>query len=313
MEEYYRSFPDYCRENFGRRLYRAALDAGMTCPNRDGTCGERGCLFCSAGGSGEFAVSYHGQKLTQEDLIYNHRKASPGDYIAYFQSYTNTYAPAGRLRFLFGSALEDPLFAGISVATRPDCVGEEVLDVLKDLKEKYPGKFIWIELGLQTMHEDTARLIRRGYTLDVFDSCVSRIHEAGIPVIVHIIAGLPGETPEHVYQTIRHLNDVRIEGIKIQLLHYLKDADLGQMYLAQPDRFHPLSEEEYIDIVTECIALLDPSVVIHRLTGDGEGSALIAPLWSRRKLHVLNEIRHQLKVRQIRQGCKKEDDDVKNG
>jgi radical SAM protein (TIGR01212 family) len=170
--ERYQTFSQYCLKTYGKRLYRVALDAGMTCPNRDGTLGTCGCIFCDEGGSGDFAIPYHGQQLKQEDLLYNHQEAAPGQYIAYFQSYTNTYAPLSRLRTLFTSALSDDMFAGISIATRPDCLGEEVIDLLQELKEKYPDKFIWCELGLQTIHEGTAVWMRRGYPLSVFDDAV---------------------------------------------------------------------------------------------------------------------------------------------
>lgn len=306
MTERYYSLPDYFKKEFGRRLYKVPLDAGMTCPNRDGTAGRGGCLFCSAGGSGEFAIRFTGQKLTRQDLIYNHQKAEEGDFIAYFQSFTNTYAPAEELRKLYAAALDNPLFAGISIATRPDCFPQEVYALLGELKQAYPDKFIWVELGLQSIHEDTAVMIRRGYRLEVFDECVKRLKEMDIPVIVHVIIGLPGENAEMVYQTIRHLNTLKISGIKLQMLHWLSDSDLGRLYLADPGRYHPLTMEEYTDIVSECIARLDPDIVIHRLTGDGSDETLLAPLWTKDKLNVLNQIRHELKIKNIRQGCRKE-------
>ena len=306
MTERYYSLPDYFKKEFGRRLYKVPLDAGMTCPNRDGTAGRGGCLFCSAGGSGEFALRFTGQKLTRQDLIYNHQKAEEGDFIAYFQSFTNTYAPAEELRKLYAAALDNPLFAGISIATRPDCFPQEVYALLGELKQAYPDKFIWVELGLQSIHEDTAVMIRRGYRLEVFDECVKRLKEMDIPVIVHVIIGLPGENAEMVYQTIRHLNTLKISGIKLQMLHWLSDSDLGRLYMADPDSYHPLTMEEYTDIVSECIARLDPDIVIHRLTGDGSDETLLAPLWTKDKLNVLNQIRHELKIKNIRQGCRKE-------
>lgn len=306
MTERYYSLPDYFKKEFGRRLYKVPLDAGMTCPNRDGTAGRGGCLFCSAGGSGEFALRFTGQKLTRQDLIYNHQKAEEGDFIAYFQSFTNTYAPAEELRKLYAAALNNPLFAGISIATRPDCFPQEVYALLGELKQAYPDKFIWVELGLQSIHEDTAVMIRRGYRLEVFDECVRRLKEMDIPVIVHVIIGLPGENAEMVYQTIRHLNTLKISGIKLQMLHWLSDSDLGRLYMADPDSYHPLTMEEYTDIVSECIARLDPDIVIHRLTGDGSDETLLAPLWTKDKLNVLNQIRHELKIKNIRQGCRKE-------
>lgn len=275
----------------------------MTCPNRDGTIGTGGCIFCDEGGSGDFAIPYEGQKIETKDLIWNHQKAEPGDYIAYFQSYTNTYAPVERLRFLFFSALRDPMFAGISIATRPDCLSESVLDVLAEMKKAYPDKFIWVELGLQSMHESTAAWMRRGYPLQVYDDALAHLHTLHIPVVTHVILGFSQETPDMVYETIRHLNAVHTDGVKLQLLHYLKGTDLGRMYEAHPEAFHVLSEEEYVKLVVQCIGRLDSQIVINRLTGDGNPQLLLAPLWSLNKRHVLNQITHELKAEGIRQGC----------
>lgn len=299
-DERYYSFSTFCKNTFGRRLYRAALDAGMTCPNRDGRAGTRGCIFCSGKGSGEFALAYKGQKLSREDLIWNHRPAQPGDFIAYFQAFTNTYAPAEQLKKLFTAALGDPLFAGIDIATRPDCLGEDVLALLRELKEEYPDKFIWIELGLQTIHETTANYIRRGYPLAVFDEAVKNLHEIGIPVITHVIIGLPGEDREMILETIRHLNRQKTDGIKLHLLHILKHTDLAEEY--EKGIFTALDEDAYVGILCDCIAALDPHIVIHRLTGDGDRENLIAPRWSLDKRHVLNRVRHELAVRDIEQG-----------
>lgn len=302
MTERWQSFAGWCRKTYGRHLYRVALDAGMTCPNRDGTAGTGGCAFC-AGGSGDFAVRYEGQKLTEDDLIY-YKKGKEGDYIAYFQSYSNTYAPAERLSFLFQQALDDPLFAGISIATRPDCFAEETYQLLQELKETYPQKFIWVELGLQSMHEKSAERMRRGYALEVFSSCVKRLHELDIPVIVHMIVGLPQEDAESCLQTVRFLNETGISGIKIHLLHFLKGTDFGRQY--ESGEIRELSMAEYVGIVCECLAELDPSVVVHRLTGDGSGDILLGPAWSRDKKKVLNAIRHEMKVKGYIQGCRYE-------
>lgn len=302
-KRYYRSFSDYCKEEFGRKLYRVALDAGMSCPNRDGTIATGGCIFCDEGGSGDFAIKYTGQKLDEDELIYNHTKAGKGNYIAYFQSFTNTYAPIDKLRVLFSSALSDDLFAGIAIATRADCLKKEVISLLKELKSTYSDKFIWIELGLQTIHAKSTLFIRRGYPLSVFDACVKGLHEAGIPFTVHVILGLPYETKEMMIETIRYVNSIHADGIKLQLLHYLDDTDLGRMYMKDPSVFHVLTEDEYVDIVCTCIGYLSENTVIHRLTGDGNGEHLLAPLWSRNKKHILNRIRHELKERNIVQGC----------
>lgn len=303
--ERYLSFPAYCKQKYGRKLYRTALDAGMTCPNRDGTLDTRGCIFC-LGGSGDFAVKYDGSPLAVKDMTFNHQQAEEGDYIAYFQSYTNTYAPVSRLRVLFEGALNDPVFAGISIATRPDCIKEETYQLLKELKERYPAKLMMVELGLQSIHESSAFWMRRGYPLNVFDECVRRLHELAIDVVVHVIIGIPHETPDMIYETIRHLNECRVQGVKLQLLHYLKGTDLGRQYEEDPGRFHVLSLEEYADIVAECIARLDENIVIHRLSGDGNAKELLAPMWSKDKRRVLNTISHTLRIKNITQGCRRE-------
>ena len=239
---------------------------------------------------------------TEEDLIYNHVQAGTGNYIAYFQAYTNTYAPIEKLHFLFEQALSDPLFGGIAIATRADCLSDEVIGMLKELKQEHAEKLFLVELGLQTIHEKSALFIRRGYPLSVFDDCTERLCRAGIPFVVHVILGLPNESKEMMLETVWHVNEVHASGIKLQLLHYLSDTDLGRMYSQNPELFHVLSEEEYVDIVCCCIGNLCPDIVIHRLTGDGNGENLLAPLWSRNKKHVLNAIRHELKIRNITQG-----------
>ncbi len=300
MEERYNSFAGWCRRTCGRHLYRIALDAGMTCPNRDGTIGTEGCAFC-AGGSGDFAVHYEGQRLQPEDFKYTYKEGKEGDYIAYFQSYSNTYDKPERLYFLFKSALSDPLFAGISVATRPDCFSEEIWQLLADLKQEFPDRFIWIELGLQSANEKSAEKMQRGYRTEVFEACVSRLHQLEIPVIAHMIIGLPDETPEDYYETVRFLNRMKVSGIKIHLLHFLKGTRFGREY--QNGTIRELSMAEYVSAVSECLARLDPETVIHRLSGDGSGELLLGPDWSRNKKQVLNAIRHEMKVKGYVQGC----------
>lgn len=300
MEERYNSFAGWCRRTYGRHLYRIALDAGMTCPNRDGTLGTSGCAFC-AGGSGDFAVHYEGQRLKPEDFIYTYKEGKEGDYIAYFQSYSNTYDSPERLRRLFGSALSDPLFAGISVATRPDCFSEEIFEMLAGLKREFPERFIWIELGLQSMHEKSAVRMHRGYRTEVFEECVSRLHSLQIPVIAHMIIGLPEETPEDYLETVRYLNRMKVAGVKIHLLHFLRGTQFGDEYEA--GKIRELTMAEYVSAVSECLAHLDPDIVIHRLSGDGSGELLLGPDWSRNKKKVLNAIRHEMKVKNYIQGC----------
>ena len=300
MDERYQSFAGWCRRTYGRHLYRIPLDAHMTCPNRDGTLGYEGCAFCAAG-SGDFAIPYEGQKLERKDLIYSNKDGKEGDYIAYFQSYSNTYAPIERLRKLYMHALEDPLFAGISIATRPDCFDEETYGLLEEMKKQYPDKFIWIELGLQTANEKSAERMHRGYANAVFENCVRKLHALGLPVIVHIIIGLPDEDIDDDLKTVQYLNALKIEGIKIHLLHFLKGTEYGRLYAE--GKIKELSMSEYVSAVAECLAELDPDTVIHRLSGDGSGELLLGPDWSRDKKKVLNAIRHEMKVKGYTQGC----------
>lgn len=297
----YYSFTQYCRNNFGRKLYKVPLNAHLSCPNRDGKIGTRGCIFCSAGGSGEFAIDYDGGQLKEENLIYSHISA-PGSYIGYFQAFTNTYAPVEYLRKIYTGILRNPLFAGISIATRPDCVDFYVISLLSELKQEFPDKFIWVELGLQTMHEKTAVYIRRGYGLDVFENCVRNLHGIDVPVIVHVIIGLPGEDEHMNIETAEYLSILNIEGIKIQLLNILKGTDLYDEYME--GKFSAMTLEAYVKTVAEMLSVTSPETVIHRLTGDGDKNLLAAPLWSRDKKHVINCINHMMKEMNIKQGDK---------
>lgn len=285
---------------YGEKIYKIALDAGMTCPNRDGSCGVRGCIFCSAGGSGDFAA----KKMTDEDAVaaqlekgiqYFHNKQIGKRFIAYFQAYTNTYAPVPRLEALYREALEVPSVAGISIATRPDCLGRDVLALLDRLNREYTDKFIWIELGLQTIHEHTANLIRRGYPLSVFEDAVKQLQKISIPVITHVIIGLPGETKPMTLDTCRYLGSLGISGIKLQLLHILKNTDLVELY--EKKTFEILDMMAYIDIIISCLEILPADMVIHRVTGDGPKELLIAPLWSLDKRRVLNTLHQEMKRR----------------
>lgn len=283
----YYSLDAYLKNTYGRKFKKIAIDAGFTCPNRDGTLDNRGCIFCSTGGSGDFALPY-GSITASEP------------YIAYFQAYTCTYAPAAFLDQIYRSALEDPLVAGISIATRPDCLPPEVLSLLSDLKAQYPGKFIWIELGLQTIHEKTAHYIRRGYSLDCFSLAVRQLRFLEIPVIAHVILGLPGENETMMLQTIDYLNAVSVSGIKLQLLHILKNTDLALDYAE--GLFSALSMDGYLNLLIRCICRLSPDTVIHRVTGDGPKELLIAPLWSLHKKKVLNSLHHRMKQEDAYQG-----------
>lgn len=297
----YYSLDAYCKNTFAHKCYKIAIDANMSCPNRDGTLDTRGCIFCSAGGSGDFAArgtSVAGQ-LEQGKQLFGDKQVGT-HFIAYFQAYTNTYGPLDYLQEIFTQALEQPQICGISIATRPDCLGEEVLQLLAELQTAYPDKFIWIELGLQTIHEQTAAYIRRGYPLSCFETAVAALDKYRLPWIVHIILGLPGETPQHMYETVLYLNSCKPFGIKLQLLHVLKGTDLAIDY--EKALFNALSKEAYLDILIHCLELLSPDIVVHRVTGDGPKDLLIAPLWSRNKRDVLNSLHQTMKQRNTYQG-----------
>ena len=295
----YRSLDYMLRERFGEKVYKVTLNGGMSCPNRDGTLGTRGCIFCSEGGSGDFAadVSLSVTEQIESQIALLSAKRPIQKYIAYFQAYTNTYAPVEYLRKIFKEAMSHPGIVALSVGTRPDCLGEEVLDLLEELNRIKP---VWIELGLQTIHEKTAQYIRRGYRLSCFDQAVENLRKRNIEVIVHTILGLPGESREEILETMRYLNKKDIQGIKLQLLHVLKGTDLAYDYLA--GRFQVYEREEYLALLIECLENLDPEIVIHRITGDGPKDLLIAPLWASRKREVLNLLHHQMKEQNSYQG-----------
>lgn len=284
--EYY-SLNRYLRDIFGNKVYKIALDGGFTCPNRDGTLDTRGCIFCSGMGSGEFAQRRTGSVTEQIELGKQRLagKIKDGKYIAYFQSFTNTYGPVSELRSLYEEAVRHPDIVAFSIGTRPDCLPDEVVRLLQEMNEKKP---VWVELGLQTIHETTAQYIRRGYELPVFDDAVQRLKQAGLEVVVHVILGLPGEGKEEMKQTVRYVGKSGVDGIKLQLLHVIKGTDLEQDY--REGRFRTLGMEEYVQLVAECIALLPPDMVIHRMTGDGDKRTLVAPLWSADKKKVLNAL-----------------------
>jgi hypothetical protein len=300
----YYSLDAYCKNTYGEKLYKIALNAGLTCPNRDGTVGTGGCIFCSAGGSGDFAVKMDDYPSITAQLAAGRSlfgsKQTGQRYIAYFQAYTNTYAPLPYLEQIYREALQEPGVAGISIATRPDCISEEVVTLLVNLNHDFPDKFVWIELGLQTIHEETALFIRRGYRLNVYDSCVTMLKHAHIPVITHIILGLPGETSTDVLETIDHINQSGSWGVKLQLLHILKGTDLDTLY-AQGS-YTPLTMDAYLELVISCLEHLSPNIVIHRVTGDGPRALLTAPLWSLDKRGVLNSLHHRMKLAGTYQG-----------
>ena len=299
LDKPYHSLDYEMKRQFGCKVYRLALDGGCSCPNRDGKIGYGGCIFCSAGGSGDFAadrrLSVTQQILAQEEKI---REKRPVDsFIAYFQAYTGTYAPTEHLKSIFTEAVSRPEVKVLSVATRPDCLPPDVLDLLARLAEQKP---VWVELGLQTIHEDTARFIRRGYPLEVFEKAVSDLRSIGIDVIVHLILGLPGEDAGRVLQSVRYLNGCDIQGVKLQLLHILSGTDLAEFWRAHP--FPVMTQEEYTLLLIDCLEHLRGDIVIHRLTGDGPSDLLIAPDWSRNKRSVLNGIHSAMKTRGAWQG-----------
>ncbi len=298
-EKRYYSLDYYLKQTYGSKLYKLSLNGGMTCPNRDGTLGNRGCIFCSKGGSGDFAAdaSLSVTEQIEKGKTLVGKKYAGNGYIAYFQAYTNTYAPTGYLRRIFTEALSHPDVRILSIATRPDCLGKDVLALLADLNQIKP---VWVELGLQTIHDASARFIRRGYGLPVFEETVSNLQNIGVSVIVHTILGLPGEDAAKVLETMHYLNRMDIQGIKLQLLHILEYTDLADYYLGHP--FHVLSMEEYFTLLGKCICNLREDIVIHRLTGDGPKSILIEPAWSGNKRQVLNGIQSYLEKHDIWQG-----------
>ena len=295
---YYYSVNEYLKQTFGEKVYKISLDGGMTCPNRDGTLGTRGCIFCSEGGSGEFSADRM-LSVTEQIAEAKERIEAKSDcrkFIAYFQPFTNTYAPVERLRRLFEEAIAPEEIVAISIATRPDCLPAEVISLLAELNQIKP---VWLELGLQTIHPSTAAYIRRGYPLSDYDRAVSVLRENGINVITHVILGLPGETREMMLESVRYAGE-RSDGVKLQLLHVLQNTDLQLDYEA--GSFRTLTLDEYVDILCEAVELLPKDTVIHRLTGDGDKKLLIAPLWSADKKRVLNTINRAFRQRDIIQG-----------
>ena len=299
LDKRYCSLDWWLKQTFHEKVYRISLNGGMTCPNRDGTLDTRGCIFCSRGGSGEFAGN--AALSVREQLLEGRRRLSKKTgcrkFIAYFQAYTNTYAPVSYLEPLFQEAIDEPDVAVLSIATRPDCISKEVLELLIRLNRQKP---VWIELGLQTIHEKSACFIRRGFSLECYDTCVRQLQEAGLAVITHVILGLPGETKKDMLATVDYLARSSIQGIKLQLLHVLRDTDLALLY--ERDPFPLFSLEEYCSLIVDCIERLPEHMVIHRITGDGPRSLLIAPLWSTDKKRVLNRIQQLFRQRNTWQG-----------
>lgn len=289
---YYYSLNEYLKNTFGEKVYKISLDGGMTCPNRDGKIDTRGCIFCSRGGSGEFSASRN-LSITQQIEEAKGRIRKKSDckkFIAYFQPFTNTYASVDYLRKIFTEAIENPEIVALSVATRPDCLPDETIGLLSELNKIKP---VWVELGLQTIHENTAEYIRRGYKLSVYDNAVKRLHNEKISVITHIIIGLPNETEDMIVESAKYSGE-HSDGIKLQLLHILKDTDLCDEY--EKGNVTVLTLEQYADILIKCLKVIPKTTVIHRLTGDGDKKILVAPMWSADKKRVLNFINKAIKA-----------------
>jgi len=291
MELPYYSLNQYLRDTFGCKVYKIALNGGFTCPNRDGTLDTRGCIFCSEGGSGEFAADAS-KTVTQQIEEGKQRVASKikdGKFIAYFQAFTGTYAPVEKLRRLYTEAINHPDTAVLSIATRPDCLPDDVLLLLEEMNQIKP---VWVELGLQTIHDRSAEYIRRGYPLEIYDQAVRSLRSKGIEVITHVILGLPGETVKDMEATVSYVCRSGSTGIKLQLLHVLKGTDLAREYEA--GRITIMDEDEYADLIVHLLSIIPRDIVVHRITGDGDKKLLVAPLWSGNKKEVLNRINGKL-------------------
>lgn len=285
----------YLKEKYGCKVYKLSISAKVTCPNRDGTLGNRGCIFCSEGGSGDFAANANlpiRQQIAEAKEKVSKKIKGKALYIAYFQSFTNTYASIEYLRDIYMQAIEPDDIVALSIGTRPDCLGPDVIRLLSEINKIKP---VWVELGLQTIHEDSAVYIRRGYTLDVYDKAVRDLRKEGIDVITHVILGLPGETDKDMEQTVKYVVDSGVQGIKLQLLHVLKNTDLEKDYFE--GRFEVMTMDEYIELLKKLVKLIPDDVIIHRLTGDGPKKSLVAPLWSGDKKVVLNRINNEVITR----------------
>lgn len=288
----YLSFNKYLKDKFGQKVYKISLDGGFTCPNRDGKIDTRGCIFCSKGGSGDFAQS---RNLSITEQIESgkkrvEKKIKSGKYIAYFQAFTNTYAPVEILRAKYSEAINHPDIVALSIATRPDCLGDDVIELLDEMNKIKP---VFVELGLQTIHNESAKYIRRGYSLEVYNEAVKKLKNIGVNIVVHIILGLPNESEEDMLESVKYVCQSQIDGIKLQLLHIIAGTDLAKDY--EKGLFKTLEFDEYVELIAKCVAIIPKNIVIHRLTGDGAKKDLIAPLWSADKKRVLNAINKALR------------------
>ena len=288
----YLSFNKYLKDKFGQKVYKISLDGGFTCPNRDGKTGTRGCIFCSKGGSGDFAESREMSITEQIESVKKkvEKKIKSGKYIAYFQAFTNTYAPVEILRQKYEEAINHPDIVALSIATRPDCLGDDVLRLLNEMNKIKP---VFVELGLQTIHQKSAKYIRRGYDLSVYDKAVRDLKKIGVNVVVHVILGLPNESENDMLETVKYVCESGANGIKLQLLHVIDGTDLAKDY--EKGLFKTLEFDEYVNLIVKCVKIIPKDIVIHRLTGDGAKKDLIAPLWSADKKRVLNAINKALR------------------
>ena len=287
----YLSFNKYLKDKFGQKIYKISLDGGFTCPNRDGKTGTRGCIFCSKGGSGDFAESREMSitKQIESGKKKVEKKIKSGKYIAYFQAFTNTYAPVEMLRQKYEEAINHSDIVALSIATRPDCLGDDVLRLLDEMNKIKP---VFVELGLQTIHQKSAKYIRRGYDLNVYDKAVRDLKKIGVNVVVHVILGLPNESENDMLETVKYVCESGANGIKLQLLHVIDGTDLAKDY--EKGLFKTLEFDEYVNLIVKCVKIIPKDIVIHRLTGDGAKKYLIAPLWSADKKRVLNAINKAL-------------------
>lgn len=298
-EKRYYNLNYFLRNKFGCKVFKISLDAGFSCPNRDGTISKKGCIFCSERGSGDFAgdrkFSIHKQFEDIKDVM--NKKWKSGKYIAYFQAYTNTYAPLEVLKKKYSEALSEDGVVALAIATRPDCLNDDVIELLGEINKKI---YLWVELGLQTINDDTAKKINRGYGLEVFEKSLKKLRDKNIDVVVHTIFGLPGETKEDMLSTVDYISSKDIQGVKFHLLHLMKETPLVSLYERGELKF--LNQDEYIDIICEAVSRLRNDIVVHRLTGDAPRSLLIGPKWSLKKWEILNSIDKTLEDKDIYQG-----------
>ena len=299
--ERYNSIGNYLKTQFGEKTIKLSIDAGFTCPNRDGKLGFGGCAFCSSGGSGELASKYEKGNISKsidQQIAKYEEKWPKAKYLAYFQAYTNTYAPVSELREKYYEALNDSRISGIVIATRPDCLPDDIIDLLSEINEKH---FMWIELGLQTIHEKTSKEMNIGYDIRTYDAVIEKLLERNIKVVTHLLLGLPGETKEQMLESVKHVSSKAIFGIKLHLFNLIKTSGI---YKEIPDYVPFNSIEEYVDLVIECLEIIPPEITIHRLTGDVPRKFLVSPEWSYKKRTILNSINFELMSRNTCQGAK---------